>query len=52
MTGGGFGGSAISLVPVAEVERVSAAIAKAFSNADLTAPVSFAVTAAGPAHRD
>ena len=33
MTGGGFGGSAIALVPVAEVDRVSAAIADAFADA-------------------
>ncbi|KRE43807.1 galactokinase [Knoellia sp. Soil729] len=52
MTGGGFGGSAMALVPVAEVERVSSAIAEAFADANLTAPVSFSVTAAGPAHRD
>ncbi|KGN29181.1 hypothetical protein N802_15340, partial [Knoellia sinensis KCTC 19936] len=33
MTGGGFGGSAISLVPVGEVERVSKAIKAAFEAA-------------------
>ncbi|MFC7486554.1 galactokinase [Knoellia sp. CPCC 206453] len=52
MTGGGFGGSAIALVPVACVEQVSAAIAAAFAEAQLTAPQSFSVTAAGPAARD
>ncbi|WP_353950946.1 galactokinase [Knoellia sp. S7-12] len=52
MTGGGFGGSAIALVAVADVERVSAAIAAAFAAAQLTAPKSFSVTAAGPAARD
>lgn len=52
MTGGGFGGSAIALVPVADVDRVSAAIAAAFAAAKLTAPMSFSVTAAGPASRD
>ncbi|MFW5469311.1 galactokinase [Knoellia sp. CPCC 206435] len=52
MTGGGFGGSAISLVPTAEVDRVSEAIEAAFADARLTAPSSFAVTAAGPAARD
>ncbi|MFC7491484.1 MULTISPECIES: galactokinase [unclassified Knoellia] len=52
MTGGGFGGSAIALVPVAEVDRVSAAIATAFADAKLTAPVSFSVTAGGPASKD
>lgn len=52
MTGGGFGGSAIALVAIGDVDRVSAAIADAFANAQLTAPVSFSVTASGPAHRD
>lgn len=52
MTGGGFGGSAIALVPVADVERVSAAIVAAFSAAQLTAPSSFAVTASAAASRD
>lgn len=52
MTGGGFGGSAIALVPTGDVERVTAAIAQAFADARLAAPVSFAVTAAGSAHRD
>ncbi|WP_404384415.1 galactokinase [Knoellia locipacati] len=52
MTGGGFGGSAISLVRAGDVERVSTAIEAAFAEARLTAPVSFAVTAAGPAARD
>ncbi len=52
MTGGGFGGSAIALVPVADVERVTAAIAAAFANARLTAPMSFSATAAGPAAKD
>lgn len=52
MTGGGFGGSAISLVGTADVERVSRAIEAAFAEARLTPPVSFAVTAAGAASRE
>jgi galactokinase len=52
MTGGGFGGSAISLVPAGDVDRVSSAIEEAFAQARLTAPVSFAVTASTSAHRD
>lgn len=52
MTGGGFGGSAIALVRAADVDRVSAAIAGAFADARLTAPMSFSVTAAGPANKD
>ncbi|MFW5475066.1 galactokinase [Knoellia sp. CPCC 206450] len=52
MTGGGFGGSAIALVRAADVDRVTRAIADAFAEARLTAPVSFAVTAAGSAARD
>lgn len=52
MTGGGFGGSAIALVPVANVDEVSAAIAHAFADVRLTTPKSFSVSASGPAHRD
>ncbi|KGN42375.1 galactokinase [Knoellia aerolata] len=52
MTGGGFGGSAISLVPAADVDRVTAAIEDAFAAAHLTPPSSFPVTASAPAHRD
>ena len=52
MTGGGFGGSAIALVRAGDVDRVTTAIEDAFVEARLTPPVSFAVTAAGSAHRD
>ena len=52
MTGGGFGGSAIALLHAADVDRVIRAIADAFAEARLDAPVSFAVTAAGSASRD
>ena len=52
MTGGGFGGSAISLVRAEDVETVSVAIRSEFLARGLTEPASFAVTAAGPARRD
>ncbi|MGN6751493.1 MAG: galactokinase [Intrasporangium sp.] len=52
MTGGGFGGSSIAIVPVDAVEETTSAIAAAFAAADLTAPVSFVVEAGGPAHRE
>ncbi|GAB4084220.1 galactokinase [Myceligenerans cantabricum] len=38
MTGGGFGGSAIALVPRDDVERLVAAVDGAFADAGLTAP--------------
>ncbi len=47
MTGGGFGGSAIALVPADAVERVAGAVATAFAAADLRAPA-FAVAVAAP----
>ncbi len=52
MTGGGFGGSAIALVRADQVEAVADSVAAAFAVRGLTEPVSFAATAAGPAHRD
>lgn len=47
MTGGGFGGSAIALVGADDVDRVAAAVAKAFTAAGLAAPA-FAVAVAAP----
>jgi len=38
MTGGGFGGSAVALVPADRVEDVARAVAEAFAAAGLTAP--------------
>lgn len=38
MTGGGFGGSVIALVPAGEVSRVAEQVAKVFSLAGFTAP--------------
>jgi len=43
MTGGGFGGSAIALVRVADAERVERAVVRAFGNAGFAAPEVFAV---------
>ncbi len=52
MTGGGFGGAAIALVPSAAVERVSLAVEAAFAEAGFTAPMMFTVTAANGAHAE
>ena len=51
MTGGGFGGSAVALVPAGDVERVAAEVAAAFDAAGVTAPVFLRAEAAGPAGR-
>ena len=52
MTGGGFGGSTIALVPTSAVEQVSGRIAHEFERRGWDEPVSFAVTAQGAARRD
>ena len=52
MTGGGFGGSAIALVPAAEAGQIQAAVEKAFADKGLRSPECFVVSAAGPAGRD
>ncbi|GIG26298.1 galactokinase [Cellulomonas denverensis] len=49
MTGGGFGGSAIALVPAAAVQPVATAVAEAFEAAGLRAPAFLVATAEGPA---
>lgn len=51
MTGGGFGGSAIALVPAAEAERIAAAIAEAFARAGHWDPDSFVVVPGEGAER-
>ncbi|MFI5085251.1 MAG: galactokinase [Actinomycetales bacterium] len=51
MTGGGFGGSAIALVPLSREAEVRAAVAAAFAAAGFTAPDLFAVTPAPGARR-
>ena len=52
MTGGGFGGAAIALVPFENLDRVSAGIVEAFAAHSFTAPVLFPVTPAAGARRD
>ncbi len=52
MTGGGFGGSCIAIVPADRVDEVAGAVAAAFEEHGYTPPVSFAVVASAPAHRD
>ena len=47
MTGGGFGGSAIAIVPAGAVEAVSEAVTKAFADHGFPSPSCFAVTASG-----
>ncbi|PYI68438.1 galactokinase [Arthrobacter livingstonensis] len=51
MTGGGFGGSAIALIPVAEEAKVRDAVVRAFAGAGFTAPDIFAVSPAQGARR-
>lgn len=43
MTGGGFGGSAIALVPAARAERIGGAVAEAFADRGYRAPDVFVV---------
>jgi galactokinase len=52
MTGGGFGGAAIALAPVAELERIGAAVVDAFAGAGFAAPELFPVTASDGARRE
>jgi len=52
MTGGGFGGSAIALVPTEDMQEVTAAVVRAFADNEFGAPHCFAVTAGGPARRE
>lgn len=52
MTGGGFGGSAIALVPHELVAPISAAVERAFAEAGFTAPGLFTVRAAAGASRE
>jgi galactokinase len=52
MTGGGFGGAAIALVPGDRVAHVQAAVAAAFEASGLLAPHLFTVTPSDGAHRD
>jgi len=52
MTGGGFGGSAIALVPTDSTAEVTSAVMGAFADNGFGAPHCFAVTAGGPARRE
>ena len=52
MTGGGFGGSTIALVPAGQADDVGEAVVDAFAKAGLTAPHPFAATAGPPAGRE
>ena len=52
MTGGGFGGSAIALVPAELTAGVTVAVAKAFADRGFGTPDCFTVTAGEPARRD
>ncbi|GLW91488.1 galactokinase [Actinokineospora globicatena] len=52
MTGGGFGGSAIAVVPPAVDEAVRAAVRAAFAERSLTAPRLFAAAPSAGAGRD
>lgn len=51
MTGGGFGGAAIALTPVASEQQVRAAVVRAFADAGYAAPDIFTVTPAAGAMR-
>ncbi|TNC19296.1 galactokinase [Georgenia sp. 311] len=51
MTGGGFGGSAIALVPAGSAERVAAEVEQAFSDAGFAAPAFLLAPASAPAAR-
>ena len=52
MTGGGFGGSSIALVPEGSAADAEAAVRAAFGARGWTEPACFTVTASGPAARD
>ena len=52
MTGGGFGGSAIALIPVERLAEASDAVVAAFSEAGFTAPTTFTVTPSAGPRRD
>ena len=52
MTGGGFGGSAIALVPTNGAAEVVSAVTYAFAERGFGAPDCFAVNAGGPARRE
>jgi galactokinase len=51
MTGGGFGGCVLALVPAERTAAVAGAVAEAFDRAGFAAPEWFVATAAAGAHR-
>jgi len=52
MTGGGFGGSAIALVPAGSADEIGEAVTEAFARNGFGTPHCFAVTASGSARRE
>jgi galactokinase len=52
MTGGGFGGAAIALVPFGSTAEVTAAVTHAFADNGFGVPHCFAITAGGSARRE
>lgn len=52
MTGGGFGGSAIALVPTDRAAEVTAAVIQGFADKGFATPECFSVTAGAPARRE
>ncbi len=52
MTGGGFGGAAIALVPSSGISRIQVAIDGAFAEHGFGQPTMFTVTASNGAQRD
>jgi galactokinase len=52
MTGGGFGGSVIALVPLADADRIGAAVTQALRGAHMQPPHVFAVSPSDGAGRD
>lgn len=52
MTGGGFGGSAIALVPWGDEDEIGEAVVEAFEDKGFRTPEYFAVDASAPAGRD
>jgi galactokinase len=51
MTGGGFGGCIIALVPAGDVERVGSEIARSFARAGYRSPAHFAAVPSAGAQR-
>jgi len=52
MTGGGFGGSAIAIVPAGREEEVARAVVRAFAERGFAEPQFLTAEPSGPAHRE